>query len=295
MAETPHNHAGLPAGVVEELQTQIAELERTLRQVRDHNALLHAFYSLVENAPDAIVVTDLTGTVTYANPAFKHLYGYGDASVGMAIPRFFPATEAPQLGAMMEELQAHGVWRGTITNRRQDGSLFTSQESALVIVDQSGTPQAMAAIVRDITAVQEAEQERMRLQEQVIAVQQATLTELSTPLIPITDTIVALPLIGSIDTRRAQQILEALLQGVAATRAQIVILDITGVPLVDTQVANTLIHAAQAVKLLGAQVIITGIRPEVAQTLVGLGTGLADILTLSSLQAGIAYATGGKG
>lgn len=98
------------------------------------------------------------------------------------------------------------------------------------------------------------------------------------------------PPIGSLDERRAQQVLDMLLHGVAGRRAQTVILDITGVPVVDTQVANALVRAAQSVKLLGAQVVLTGIRPEVAQTLVGLGTNLTDIITRSSLQSGIAFA-----
>jgi rsbT co-antagonist protein RsbR len=127
--------------------------------------------------------------------------------------------------------------------------------------------------------------------EETIRAQQATLAELSTPLIPISDQVVAMPLIGSVDSRRAQQVLDTLLQGIAASGAQVAILDITGVPVVDTQVADALLRAAQAVKLLGAQVVLTGIRPEVAQTLVGLGANLSGIVTRSSLQSGIAYAT----
>ena len=98
------------------------------------------------------------------------------------------------------------------------------------------------------------------------------------------------PLIGSIDSRRAQQVLDTLLHGITERHARIAILDITGVPLVDTQVANALVAAAQAVRLLGAQVILTGIRPEVAQTLVGLGIDLAGLVTRATLQDGIAYA-----
>jgi rsbT co-antagonist protein RsbR len=126
--------------------------------------------------------------------------------------------------------------------------------------------------------------------EETIRVQNAVLAELSTPLIPISDHVMVMPLIGAVDSRRAQQVLETLLQGIASSGTQVAILDITGVPVVDTQVANALIHAAQAVKLLGAQVVLTGIRPEVAQTLVGLGADLGGIITRSSLQSGIAYA-----
>lgn len=124
--------------------------------------------------------------------------------------------------------------------------------------------------------------------QQIILSQQAALRELSTPLIPVSDEVLIMPLIGMIDALRAQQILETLLQGVADRRAKTVIMDITGVQIVDTHVANALIQAAQAVRLLGARVVLTGIRPEVAQTLVGLGVDLRAIVTYSSLQTGIA-------
>jgi rsbT co-antagonist protein RsbR len=124
----------------------------------------------------------------------------------------------------------------------------------------------------------------------VIRHQQATLAELSTPLLSISESTVVMPLVGAVDSRRVQQMMESLLSGVAESRASIVILDITGVSVVDTQVANAFIRASQAVRLLGAQVVLTGIRPEVAQTLVGLGVELHSIITRSTLRDGIAYA-----
>jgi rsbT co-antagonist protein RsbR len=147
-------------------------------------------------------------------------------------------------------------------------------------------------VARDVSEQRRAEAELAALQEQVISAQQAALRELSTPIIPISDGVIAMPLIGAIDSARAQQVLEALLTGVGEQRASTAILDITGVQVVDTQVANALLRAAQAVKLLGAQVIITGIRPEVAQTLVGLGLDLSMITTLATLESGIARALG---
>src|SRR4029434_6075480 len=137
---------------------------------------------------------------------------------------------------------------------------------------------------------QRVQAEHARLQEEMISIQATALAELSTPLIPISERVVVMPLIGSLDEQRAQRVLDTLLHGVSGSGAQIAILDITGVPIVDTQVANALIRAAQSVKLLGAQVVLTGIRPEVAQTLVGLGVDLGMIITRSSLQRGIALA-----
>jgi len=130
--------------------------------------------------------------------------------------------------------------------------------------------------------------ERSRMHEEIIQAQEATLQELSTPLMPIADKVLVLPLVGTLDTRRAQHVLETLLEGVAARQAETVLVDITGVQVVDTQVANTLIQATRAVRLLGARVVLTGIQPRIAQTLVHLGIDLNGIATYNTLQIGIA-------
>ena len=148
----------------------------------------------------------------------------------------------------------------------------------------------VVGMYEDVTETKANEAERIRLQDEIIRAQEAALSELSTPLIPISEQIVVMPIIGTVDTGRAQQVLQTLLTGVDLHHAAFVILDITGVPVVDTQVANALLHAAQAVKLLGAQVVLTGIRPEVAQTVVQLGIDLRHLVTRSTLQAGIEYA-----
>jgi anti-anti-sigma factor len=114
--------------------------------------------------------------------------------------------------------------------------------------------------------------------------------ELSTPLVPITEGILVLPLIGTVDSQRAEQIMDVLLSGISERRARVVIMDITGVPVVDTSVANYLLQATQAVRLLGAECILVGVTPEVAQTLVGLGVELEGLITRSDLQAGVDYA-----
>ncbi len=144
----------------------------------------------------------------------------------------------------------------------------------------------------ELVAGQEAQ---IHLQAEIIQAQEAAIQELSTPLIPITDELLVMPLIGTLDTKRMQQVLNRLLNGIAESRAATVILDITGIAVVDSQVANGLIRAAQAAQLLGARIILTGIRPEVAQALVGLAIDLRHIVTWSTLQAGIAYATSASG
>jgi rsbT co-antagonist protein RsbR len=142
----------------------------------------------------------------------------------------------------------------------------------------------------DITERKLEEQAIQEHQWQIIARQAEQLDELSTPLLSISDEAMIMPLVGAIDSRRVQHIMDNLLNGISERQAQIVILDITGVPIVDSQVADSLIRASQAVRLLGAQVVLTGIRPEVAQTLVGLGIDLSSLIIKGTLQDGIKYA-----
>jgi anti-anti-sigma regulatory factor len=117
-----------------------------------------------------------------------------------------------------------------------------------------------------------------------------TVRELSTPVIPVHDGILVVPLVGTIDEGRSAQITEAMLDAIQRDRAEVVILDITGVPTVDTGVANHLLRATRAAALLGASCLLVGISPVVARTLVALGIDLSDITTRNNLQAGIAYA-----
>lgn len=126
--------------------------------------------------------------------------------------------------------------------------------------------------------------------ERTVDLQKIALQELSASLIPVFDRISVMPLVGTIDTERAKLILENLLEGIVKHRSEVVLLDITGVPLVDTMVAHHLIQAADAVRLIGAKCIIVGIRPEIAQTIVTLGINLSDFHTASTLQLGMEQA-----
>ncbi|AXI08040.1 RsbR protein [Oceanobacillus zhaokaii] len=122
--------------------------------------------------------------------------------------------------------------------------------------------------------------------EHILSIQRIALQELSAPLIPVTDGITIMPLIGTIDTERAKLIMENLLEGVIKHNSEVVLIDITGVPVVDTMVAHHIIQAAEAVRLVGANCILVGIRPEIAQTIVNLGIDLTNLPTKSSLKKG---------
>jgi anti-anti-sigma regulatory factor/HAMP domain-containing protein len=140
-----------------------------------------------------------------------------------------------------------------------------------------------------IASVEQRSVEQRRLQEEMIHMQAGRLRELSAPLIQIGDRVVAMPLIGAVDAQSIEQALDTLLKGVTTHRAQLAILDITGVPVMDTQAAHGLLQVAQAVRLLGTQLVITGIRAEVAQSLIDQGIDLKGIVTRRTLQEGLAF------
>jgi rsbT co-antagonist protein RsbR len=131
--------------------------------------------------------------------------------------------------------------------------------------------------------------------EEVIALQQQEMLELSTPVVQLWDGILALPLIGTLDSARTQVVMESLLQKIVDTGAQIAIIDITGVPTVDTLVAQHLLKTVAAARLMGAECYISGIRPQIAQTIVHLGVELNDVVTKATLADAfrIAVARGG--
>lgn len=142
----------------------------------------------------------------------------------------------------------------------------------------------------ELTERTRAEQERAALQEQIIAAQERRMAEMSTPFLPITDQIMVMPLIGTLDSSRAEQVLEVALHGAQSRRAKVVILDITGIKDADGQVADTLIRTASALRLLGTEAILTGLRPEIARALVTLGIDLDTLTTRGTLQSAVAYA-----
>ena len=123
--------------------------------------------------------------------------------------------------------------------------------------------------------------------ERTVSMQKVALQELSAPLIPVFEGITIMSLIGTIDTQRAKQIMENLLNGVVKHRSEVVLIDITGVPVVDTMVAHHIIQATNAVRLVGTKSMLVGIRPEIAQTIVNLGINLDQFETKNTLKKGM--------
>ncbi len=248
------------------------------------------FRTLFEST--AITTIIIQGTkLRYVNPAGEKLLGYTNADLptiefwDIFHPEFQEVVKERGLARQRGE---HIIPRYEAKIRTRSG-----QERWVDItsnpIELEGKP-AILATLFDINERKQFEEEQARLRERVIKAQEEALLSLSTPLIPVADNVIVMPLIGTIDHARAQQVMDTLLQGVADNHADIAILDITGVPMIDSHVADALIRAAMAVRLLGTQVILTGIGPSMAETLVHLGTDLSNIVTLSTLQNGIAYA-----
>jgi rsbT co-antagonist protein RsbR len=127
----------------------------------------------------------------------------------------------------------------------------------------------------------------VRERERVIRQQQEAIRELSTPVLQVRERLLILPIIGVLDTARARQVTEQLLRSIRANRAKVVVIDITGVPAVDSAVANHLVQTVEASRLMGATGIVTGLSSETAQTLVTIGVDLAKMRTVGDLQGGI--------
>ncbi len=250
--------------------------------------------NIIESMIDPLIVVEPDATIRIVNRAALALAGYRmEELVGQPLSILFVEEDFDR------RTLDHVVYDGALSGAEK---VFLTKASRTIPVTFSASAmraatdalQGIVCVIQDITEHKQAEEALRRsiAQEEIIRTQTVLLVELSTPLIPISDQVIVMPLIGSIDSRRAQQVMEALLTGVTATGAATAIIDITGVPMVDTQVANGLIRAARALKLLGAQAILTGIRPEVAQTLVGLGVDLSGIATHGTLRSAIAAVLG---
>lgn len=209
---------------------------------------------------------------------------------GLASGRLVPSGPAyAPLRGLLAELSTRGARGGTTPSETAMGVLALREAvvavaRAEVASDSVDMEEALVTVGRLVDALAMTTFETyVRGREEVINRQGQELLELSTPVVRLWDGVVAVPLVGTLDSSRAQVVMETLLQAIVDQQATVAILDITGVPTVDTLVAQHLLKTATATRLMGADCILSGIRPQTAQTVVELGIDLADITTRATL------------
>lgn len=271
----------------------ITEHRRSRERLERSEAELKA---ILDNAPITVFAKDLAGRFTMTNRNFDDAFPFGRGfALGKMDADFLPPEVARQNRTndlIALEKDAPIEFEEHVPVREELRSFLGFK---FPLRDAQGRPYAVCGIMSDITALRRAEEERAALQLRIIEAQREALRDLSTPLLPIAGGVVLMPLVGAIDEGRAALVLEALLEGVVAHRAEVAILDITGIHTVDADVARGLVQAAHAAGLLGAEVILTGVRPAAARTLVDLGIDMHGIKTLGSLEQGVAHAIARSG
>ena len=248
------------------------------------------FEAVIDRAPDAIGVAEPGGRIIQANPAMLALLRM-DVLVGRSLnelvapqSREFLRTEAASV------MQERGAWTGTLFYSRGDGTELEALVTAFIVRDESGKDLSRCAILRDLSVARAAEAERQKLVAEVIAAQKQALEEIGTPLVPVAEGVLVMPLVGRLDAARAGRMLGVLLEGIERQHARVVLVDVTGAKAADAESASGLMTAAAAAKLLGAELMVTGISPELARTLVELDSGFGAITTKATLGDGVKHA-----
>lgn len=238
--------------------------------------------NIFASLPDALFVTAQDGKIRSVNNAAVDLLGYARLElIGKPLIEFVPL-----------ELGASGIHQ-----LRGEELILVDKHGTSIVVSCSASAlynesrlDGFVCVLHDITGRKRADEERQRLHDE-LREQAEMIRKMSTPLIPISDEIMVMPLVGAVDPARAEQILTSILTGIATNHPRVAIIDITALAAVDTDVANTILRAAAAARLLGVDVYLTGMRAEVARTLIDTGLDLSGVVTCSTLKTGIALST----
>jgi rsbT co-antagonist protein RsbR len=278
---------------------QAARLEAVVAKLEAEKRVLHATLNAIA---DGVIIADNTGAITHMNTIAEKAINVGDVD-----------TSKERWSEAFQLFRADGVTRYALEDvplaRALRGEVITGEEvilrdpktgetvslvTASPIHDDAGGQYGVVVVFRDVTDRKRWEKEMERAlvhekhkNEEVLPRLEAAVQELSTPILEIWDDVLALPVIGIVDSRRSAEMMERLLDAIERTQCRFVIIDITGVDLVDSATADQFIKLVKAVELVGARCILTGTRGAVAQTLVALGADLGPLTTLRNLKHGL--------
>jgi PAS domain S-box-containing protein len=256
------------------------QVVRDLSERRIQDQALQAVEKMLDSITDYEVIRlDSDGMVRSWNPGAQALKQYAEEEVlGRHVSMFY--TQEDVRSGLAEREMAAAVRDGRFETEgwrvRKDGSRFWANVVISPIRGEGDELAGFVKVARDLTARRE--------QEQLVQRQRDEILELSTPVIQVWDKVLVLPIIGTLDSLRASRLTEALLERIAENQAEVAILDISGVPAIDTDVAQHLLKTVEAARLMGATSILSGVRPETAQAIVHLGIELGGLRSRNSLK-----------
>lgn len=262
------------------IDDRVVELENELEAIRFERDMLRA---LLDSQPFLTYAIDNQLRYVFSNKLHRQLLGVEslDEVVGKTAADLF----GPEQVKHFQDADRNIIESGESVEAHEErfepieGRVSWLVTNKFPAKDENENVIGMVGTTRDIT--------EEKNKQEVIKSQQETLREVGTPIIPIAEGIVILPLIGDVDSHRAMDIMRATLTGISEYRADIIIIDITGVPVVDTGVASYFNRTIQAVKLKGAKAIVTGISESVAEAIVDLGIDWSNVVTMPDLQSGL--------
>ncbi|WP_437319684.1 PAS domain-containing protein [Sorangium sp. So ce385] len=252
--------------------------------------------ALLDALPAMIFFKDREHRYLLVNKAYADHYRVSvERIVGRRDEEIFVAETARQYHESDEAVMASGEPRLNVELhwRLADGSEGWTMENDVPYRDARGRVVGMVGIGIDVTARKRAEQALLRAEAELLETRERlldTISALSTPVLPIDDGILVVPLVGHIDEERGGRIMETLLQGVERHRADVVIIDLTGVPVIDGAVTGHLLSSVHAARLLGAQCVLVGVSPAIARSLVQSGVDVRELVLLKDLRAGVRHA-----
>lgn len=260
------------------LQADVAERQ---------NASLRLLSRVMDTAPVMLVAMDVDGLITLADGKAFSVVGPSTETIGRSLEQM---VNDPALSALMTRARQGEEARGTFSVGGESGF-----DAWVTPMRRRTTGEIAGTMLFAIDATERMQTERdLRSQLELVEHQRATIQALSTPLIRVSDEVVCLPLIGTLDADRAAEVTQRLLEGIGQHKAAFAVIDLTGVEVVDTTTADYLLRIVKTTRLLGAEGILCGIHPAVSQTMVHLGVELAAIRTMRTLREAIRYCVGAR-